>query len=376
MALKKYSLGQLLQRNNECNENLEFGASDVRGVLNTKGISSTKVGVDGRDLSKFIVVRPGGFIFNHRVHDKLGLGYNTTDNSFIFTNDYVSFYVKPEVKGIILLPDYLYIWFLRPEFDRYMLYKTYGSATLFFNWENMCELEIELPETTIQQKYVDIYNAMVANQQSYECGLEDLKLACEGYIEDLRRRLPTQKIGRYITQKNVRNKENNNTFVVGLSTKKEFREAQSRVNREELGNYKIVEPDEFAFVPTTDTWKVLAFAQNKFGKAAVVSPIYEVFSVDKSAVVPEYLAIWFSRNEFDRYARYNSWGSARENFSFEDMENVQIPVPAIGIQKAIAEIYLAYTSRKKINEQLKTNIKEICPILIKGSLEEGKTHEH
>lgn len=371
MALKKYSLGQLLQRNNECNENLEFGASDVRGVLNTKGISSTKVSVDGRDLSKFIVVRPGGFIFNHRVHDKLGLGYNTTDNSFIFTNDYVSFYVKPEVKGKILLPDYLYIWFLRPEFDRYMLYKTYGSATLFFNWENMCELEIELPETTIQQKYVDIYNAMVDNQQSYECGLEDLKLVCDGYIEDLRRKMPCQKIGPFIERYDVRNGKNGTKNVMGISTSKQFREPTSKVNKEELENYKICHPRQIAFVQTTHNEKVFTYAFNNTDKDIVVSSVNEVFSTQEDKLFPEYLCMFFNRSEFDRYARFHSWGSARETFTWGDLIEVQIPIPDIKIQRSIAEVYSAYTLRKRINEQLKSHIKDICPILIKGSLEEG-----
>ena len=159
---------------------------------------------------------------------------------------------------------------------------------------------------------------------------------------------------------------------MGLSTKKEFREAQSRVNRDELGNYKIVNPYDIAFVPTTDTWKVLAFAVNRFDKPLVVSPIYEVFSVDQTRLLSQYLAIWLTRQEFDRYARYHSWGSARENFSFEDMQNVEIPIPEISVQQSIVDIYNAYIMRREINERLKVQIKDICPILIKGSLEEGK----
>lgn len=89
MGLAKYRLEQLLVRNTETNDEMKYGISDVRGVLNTKAISSTKVDVSGRDLTKFLVVRPGGFVFNHRVHDRLGLGYNTTDATYIFTNDYV-----------------------------------------------------------------------------------------------------------------------------------------------------------------------------------------------------------------------------------------------------------------------------------------------
>ncbi len=372
MALSKYRLGDLLIRNSAVNEDLKYDISNVRGVRNTKGISNTKVDVSGRDLRKFLVVKSGGFIFNHRVHDKLGLGYNRSDETYIFTNDYVSFYVKPEVENSILLPDYLYMWYLRPEFDRYMLFKTYGSATLFFSWDNMCELEIELPDLPTQQKYVDIYKAMIANQQSYERGLEDLKLVCDGYIEDLRRKMPCEKIGKYIRQRNERNIDKALDSVMGLSTKKEFREAQSRVNREELCNYKIVNHGDIAFVPTTDTWKVLAFAINKYNKPIVVSPIYEVFSVEQSELLSSYLAIWLSRTEFDRYARYNSWGSARENFLFDDMCNVEIPIPNFNIQKAIVDIYDAYIERKRINEQLKSQIKNICPILIRGSLEEAK----
>ena len=212
---------------------------------------------------------------------------------------------------------------------------------------------------------------MIANQQSYERGLEDLKLVCDGYIEELRRNMPIERLQDYISQKNNRNTDRNIKNVVGLSTKKEFRVAQSRVNKNDLDNYKIVEPNEFAFVPTTDTWKVLAFALNTYGAPVVVSPIYEVFCVNNS-IIPEYLSIWLSRKEFDRYARYHSWGTARENFTFEDMCNVKIPMPDIKIQRAIADIYTVYQKRKEINEQLKSQIKNICPILIKGSLEEGK----
>ena len=103
----------------------------------------------------------------------------------------------------------------------------------------------------------------------------------------------------------------------------------------------------------------------------IVSPIYEVFSVDQSVLVPEYLSMWLSRKEFDRYARYNSWGSARENFSFEEMANVQIPISEIRTQQAIADLFTVYNTRKRINERIKTQIKDICPILIKGSIEEG-----
>lgn len=374
MALTKYTLGELLVRNSETNEELKYAAASVRGVLNSKGISGTKVDIDGRDLRKFLVVKPGGFVFNHRVHDKLGLGHNTSNETYLFTNDYVAFYVRPEVENNVLLPDYLYMWFLRPEFDRYMLFKTYGSATLFFNWDNMCELEIKLPDIAVQQKYVDIYKSMVANQQSYERGLEDLKLTCDGYIEDLRRKMPCEKIGKYLEL--VEQKNDHLQYgldaVRGIATNKRLIPTKANMNGVSLVTYKIVGPGQIAYVPDTSRrGNKISIAFNDTQESFLVSSISIVFRTKTEYLLPEYLALFFARVEFDRYARFNSWGSARETFDWEEMCNVQIPIPDIKVQRAIADIYAVYQTRKRINEQLKAQIKNICPILIRGSLEDG-----
>lgn len=377
MALAKYKLGDFIELCEVTNSELMFGPENVRGVNNLKQLMPTKADINGRDLTKFQIVYPGEFVFNHRTSrngSKFSIAYNDLEKTVICTEDYVVFRIKEDAKQV-LAAEWLYMYFNRSEFDRYVITNSWGSSTEFYNWEDLCEVELDLPPFPVQQKYVAVYKSMVANQQSYERGLEDLKLVCDGYIENLRRKTPAEPIGKYLTQKNDRNVDKGNDYVVGLSTKKQFREAQSRVNREDLSNYKIVKPDEIAFVPTTDTWKVLAFAQNIFERDVVVSPIYEVFSADKTAILPKYLSMWLSRREFDRYARYHSWGSARENFSYEDMCNVQIPIPDIKVQEAIADIYQVYITRKRINEQLKAQIKDICPILIRGSLEEEKHDE-
>lgn len=84
----------------------------------------------------------------------------------------------------------------------------------------------------------------------------------------------------------------------------------------------------------------------------------------------------FERGEFDRYARFHSWGSARETFDWDEMQSVEIPVPDVKIQQDIVDIFKAYHTRKGIAEKLKTQIQNICPILIKGSIEEAqKTDE-
>ncbi|KAF3983354.1 MAG: hypothetical protein HFP78_00060 [Methylococcales symbiont of Hymedesmia sp. n. MRB-2018] len=83
--------------------------------------------------------------------------------------------------------------------------------------------------------------------------------------------------------------------------------------------------------------------------------------------------LFFQRTEFDRFARFNSWGSARETFNWDDMCNVKLPIPDIKIQQAIATIYHTLEARKKINNQLKDSIKPLCPVLMRGVVEKIKT---
>lgn len=374
MELTRRLLKGLIEESDERNSEGKYSEKDVIGVSTAKKLIPTKAVLDGVNLNNYKLLPPGYFAFvadTSRRGDKMALAYNNTNRTYIVSTWYVVFYIAKNATKFIL-PEYLFMYFNRSEFDRYARINSWGSAREYFWLGDMENIELDLPSISIQQKYVDVYNAMLENQKNYERGLEDLKLVCDAYIENLRKYMPCEGIGKYITQKNDKNNEKTIDFVMGLSTKKEFREAQSRVNRDELGKYKIVNPGDFTFVPTTDTWKVLAFALNTFQKDLVVSPIYEVFSVDTDSLIPEYLAMWLSRQEFDRYARFHSWGSARENFSYEDMKNVQIPIPSIENQKSIVNIFKAYKERIAINEKLKAQIKDICPILIKGSIEEAR----
>ena len=369
MALTKYKIGQLIKIVDERNS---FGIRDFYGININKDFMPTVADTEDLDESKYKVVRKNRFVFSGMQTGRdecIRISMYLKEKPIIVSPAYTTFEI---VAKDIILPTYFFMIFMSKEKDRLGAFYSDGSIRTNLDWDRFCDIELNLPDIPTQQKYVDIYKAMVENQQCYERGLEDLKLVCDGYIEDLRRKHPCEKIGQYTQQRNERNSDKALDFVMGLSTKKEFREAQSRVNRDELGNYKIVNPYDIAFVPTTDTWKVLAFAVNRFDKPLVVSPIYEVFSVNQEKLLSQYLAIWLSRAEFDRYARYNSWGSARENFSFEDMQEVEIPIPDIRVQKAIVDVYNVYIERKEINEKLKAQIKDICPILIKGSLEEGK----
>ena len=374
MGLTKYKLGELIELVLKTNSELRYGPDDVRGMTITKEIIPTKADVTGTDLSKFLVVSPGEFIYNPRTHGKrIGFGYNNTGDTFIISWNNIAFKVKESRKDVVLA-DYLFLHFKRDEWDREACFQSWGSSTEVFSWETLCDMEVDLPPLPIQQKYVDIYNAMIANQQSYERGLEDLKLVCDAYIENLGRKLPCEIIGAYIEEFNQKNGGGLTLdSVKGIATSKEFINTKANMDGVSLNNYKVVEPGMIAFISDTSRRAdKMSLALNQSDENYLVSSISTVMQTDSAKLLPKYLFLFFCRAEFDRYARFHSWGSARETFSFEDMKDVSIPIPNLEIQKSIVEIHEAYITRKEINEKLKAQIKDICPILIKGSIEEAR----
>lgn len=370
MALTKCKLGEHIELRGETNTTLTFGLEDVRGVNNLKKLMQTKADMNGRDISKFQIVYPGEFVFNHRTSrngSKFSIAYNDGDKPVICTEDYVVFRVKKESLHI-LSAEWLYMYFNRSEFDRYVITNSWGSSTEFYNWEDICSIKLELPTLEIQQKHVDIYKAMVANQQSYERGLEDLKIVFTGYVENLRKKEPLHRIGDYITPYNEKNTDESITLEQGINIEKKFITPQR--SNSNLQGRKIVRHGQFAYCTQLNNANVAIAYRD--GCDCVVSSVYDVFEITrKDALLPEYLLVWLIRPEFGRFVYWASEGSAYEFLNYNNLANYKIPIPSMEVQKAIADIYTAYITRKQINEQLKKQIKDICPILIRGSLEEG-----
>ena len=182
--------------------------------------------------------------------------------------------------------------------------------------------------------------------------------------------MPLKRLGDYIVESNKKNSSNTIKEVRSVSVTKEFKLTNAKVNKNELSNYLVVNPGEIAFVQTTGNEKVLAFAYNDYGFPVVVSSVDKVFqSKDRTVLDLQFLSLFLSRKEFDRYARFNSWGSAREVFTMDDMNDVRIPIPDISIQKEIVNIHRCYIERQRIAAQLKEHLNNLCPILIKGSLQ-------
>ena len=376
MALTKYKLGALIELCDVRNYDGIYTLDDIRGISTGKEFIETKANMDGVSLSSYKVVDCQEFAYvadTSRRGDKIAIAFNTGKKPVLISSIYTVFRVADKDR---LLSDYLFMFFNRPEFDRYARFNSWGSARETFDWDTMCDIDIELPDLPTQQKYVDIYKAMVANQKSYECGLEELKLTCDGYIEDLRRKISSEQIGEYLELVDSINSDLRYGLddVRGISIEKKFIETKANMEGVSLAPYWVIQPGEFGYAPVTSrNGGKISVALNDSGDTYICSSSYVVFkSKNVEKLWPQYLMLFFSRTEFDRYARFNSWGSARETFDWDEMCNVKIPIPEISVQKAIAEMFTVFNMRKQISERLKTQIKDICPILIKGSIEEGR----
>lgn len=373
MGLNKCKLGELIELTTETNESNLFGANDVRGMTITKKIIPTKADVSTADLGKFLVIHPNEFVFNPRTHGKhIGFGYNDTSESFIISWNNIGFRVKEKMKDVIL-PEYLFLHFNRDEWDREACFRSWGSSTEVFTWEALCDMELTLPDLPTQQKYVAIYNAMVANQQSYERGLEDLKLTIDALVDSLKHTVARKPVQNLLVEVDNRNIGGGIVDVHGINIFKQFMPSVADTNGIDLNKYKVVKKGQFAYSGMqTGRDECIRLALFDKEEPIIISPAYSVFDITDGSVLPEYIMMWFSRKESDRRGWFMSDSSIRTNLDLERFYEIEIPVPDEKMQKSIVDLYKAYAIRRGINEQLKSQIKDICPILIKGSLEEGK----
>ena len=374
MGLNKYKLGELIELVEETNSDQLFGPNDVRGISNLKEMMSTKANLNGRELSKFQIVRPGIFVFNHRTSrngSKFSITYNYDSVPHIFTEDYVVFRIKEDCE-ILLLKEWLYMYFCRAEFDRFVITNSWGSSTEFYNWEDLCDIDITLPSIEQQRKYVDVYLALQNNLAAYQSKVEELKLVCDGYIDQLKVKIPKQKVGDLLETVDKRNSELTYTDVQGININKTFFPTVANIDESNTRNYKIVENNQFAFSGMqTGRDTCIRIALNEESKPMIISPAYTVFRIkDDNVVLSHYIMLWFSRKQIDRYGWFASDGSIRSNLDLERLCEMEIPIPDISVQREIVNIHKCYIERQRIAEALKEQLKNICPVLIRGSLTE------
>lgn len=163
-----------------------------------------------------------------------------------------------------------------------------------------------------------------------------------------------KRLGDYIRQVDVRNRDLAVDNLLGLSISKQFIPSIANTIGTDMANYKVVQPRQFGYVPVTSrNGDKITVALYNGDKPCIISQAYIVFEVtDTDQLLPEYLMMWFRRPEFDRYARFKSHGSAREVFEWDEMCDVMLPVPSIEEQRKIVAEYQAVERRIENNRRL------------------------
>ena len=359
-------LGELIEICDTRNTDKKYGIDDVCGMTIEKEIIPTKADVKDTDLSKFYIVQPQEFVYNPRTHGrKIGLGFNNSNKPILISWNNTAFKVK-EANRVI--PTYLYMIFTRDEWDREACFNSWGSSTVVFAWEDFCKMKIPLPSIETQRELVAVYNGLKELAEENEKLLEPLSKSCEAFIVDCKKKYPMNALGDYIEETDERNSAGKYTLedVRGISTEKKFISTKANLDGVSLNSYKIVSPREFVYVADTSRrGDKIALALNDSNKGYLISSIYTTFcSKDEKTLLPGYLYLFFNRSEFDRYSRYNSWGSARETFDWSEMCRVQIPLPPIQIQQKIVDLYNCYEECKRIANEAREKISNICPALV------------
>ena len=370
MSLSKHKIGKLIRVVDERNS---YGITDFYGININKDFMPTVANTEGLDETNYKVVRKNRFVFSGMQTGRdecIRISMYLKDEPIIVSPAYTTFEV---VATDIVLPTYFFMLFLSKERDRLGWFYSDGSVRSNLDWDRFCDIELNLPDIPTQQKYVDIYKAMVVNQQSYERGLEDLKLTFDALIDRIKHTSDKKPIGMLLKEVDNRNEDGQISEVHGINITKQFMPSVADITGVDLTKYKLVKKNQFAFSGMqTGRDECIRIALNKNEDAVIISPAYTVFETKNDDVIEEYIMMWFSRKESDRLGWFMSDSSIRSNLDLYRFYETMIPVPDKSIQQSIVDLFNVYITRRNISEQLKTQINNICPILIKGSLEEGE----
>ena len=165
-------------------------------------------------------------------------------------------------------------------------------------------------------------------------------------------------LGQFIRLVDIRNSDGEETNLLGVSVQKRFIPSIANTVGTDFTKYKIVKKRQFTYIPDTSRrGDKIGIALLLDYESGIVSNIYTVFEVvDINKLLPEYLMLWFMRPEFDRYARFKSHGSVREIFDWEQLCNVELPVPSIEKQHNIVKAYKAITDRIALIQRINDNL--------------------
>lgn len=359
-------LGDYIDRSMVNNSDLKYGSEHIEGVTSKGEFAPTKAQTIDINLKPYKLVNNGDFVYNPSRFNIGSIAYRK-QGFCIVSHLYVVFKLTEYGKKYFH-PEFLYIYIYRKEFFRMIDYLNFGSQRPEFNFFELSDIMVPLPPIEVQRELVDTYNGLKSLAEQNEALIPRLSAACQAYIVDCWAKYPSVSLGKYIKQSDERNSEEMYLLedVTGVSNEKSVIPTKADMKDVSLTPYKIFKPNEFCYVTVTSrNGGKISLALNNTGQAKIVSSSYVVFrSIDKSILLPEYLFLLFNRPEFDRYTRFNSWGSARETFDWNEMCRVQIPLPPTDVQQAIVDVYRCMERAKQIAITAREKLKTLCPALV------------
>lgn len=351
--------------------NKDLAVTRLLGININKQFMQSVANVSETDLTKYKIIHEGQFAYS-----AMQVGRDETVRVALFNYDepaiispaYLVFKVKDEEE---VFPEYLMIWFQRPESDRYGWFISDSSVRASLEWERFCDIQIPIPDIEDQRKYVALYKALQKNQQAYEKSLDDLQLICDRFLETLKELPNKERIRQYFNLIDNRNVGAAIDHLLGINVLKEFMPSKANVSSTDLSKYKVIKQGQYAYsamqVGRDETVRIALYMKEK---AAIISPAYLTFEVNgKNRVLPEFFMLWFRRPEFNRLGWFLSDSSVRASLEWERFCEIEIPIPSLVVQKSIVAIHHTLETRKRLNNELKTQIQNLCPIMMRGVVE-------
>lgn len=358
-------LGDYIERSMANNKDLTYGVDLIQSVNNDGTFSSPKANTIGINLKPYKIVLNGDFVYNPSCLNIGSIVYRK-EGLCIVSHLYVVFRLNERGRQCII-PEFLYFYFRRNEFFRQITFLNFGSQRPEFNFFEMSDIRIPLPSMEVQRELVATYEGLKRLAEDNEALIAPLTEACQAFIVDCKRQYPSVPLGDYIEEVDERNTDLSISLSQGIANTKVFQEPKQVSSNSKSD--KIVRTGQFAYNrATTRNGEKISIAY-RTGADCTVSSAYCIFKVTKEDLLnPYFLWMFFSRSEFDRYARYLSKGSAHEFFEWEEMCRVQIPLPPLEVQQSIVNLYHCIEEAKSIAREARERLTTLCPALVQYAI--------
>jgi len=374
MKLNRVKIGSFVERYTEKCGIPDLTVDDISGINRDKEFFEPSKQA-GADTSNYKVVPPNYFACNlmHVGRDiVLPISINHTQKNKIVSPAYTVFFIKDEN---IILKEYFFIFLKSDEKDRFFWFNTDSSVRDGMEWDVFCDVEIDIPDIDVQRRMIDVYMGIQRKMDALSESIESARYACDILLDKMMHSYNLEALGSYIEQTDNRNESliYEQDSVMGMTITKEIMPTKVNVATTDLEKFKIVYPEEFVYNPRTHGRKIgLGF--NQMPVPFIITwnnTAFRIIPSKSKNLLPEYLYMYFCRDEWDREACFRSWGSSTEVFSWEALCEMKISVPPIELQKNVVALYKANIERKKVLDDMTILRDKICPVLVAGAIEEG-----